>query len=160
MKLGRKWGVGTLLGDPCIPHLQYWLRYYPHYHCLASFQAIPSSSFWWLAACKMEGESLEGVMCMTSGRYEGRYEGGWCPIIATHKPCVDQPRIYQITSCIDAVFRMLQSQAFGQDVTLCWAPPPPLMASCLPSCLPDVMHVTLSPRPFSPFLHTTSDQKL
>ena len=77
MKLGWKWGVGTLLGDPCIPHLQYWLRYYPLYHCLASFQAIPSSSFWWLAACKMEGESLEeGVMCMTCGRYEGRYEGG------------------------------------------------------------------------------------
>ena len=63
-------------------------------------------------------------------------------------------------NCIDAVFRMLQSQAFGQDVTLRRAPPPPLMASCLPSCLPDVMHVTLSPRPFSPFLHTTSDQKL
>ena len=36
-----------------------------------------------------------------------------------------------------------------------WAP---LMASCLPLCLPDVMHMTLSPRP--PFLHTASHQKL
>ena len=28
-----------------------------------------------------------------------------------------QPRVYQTTSCIDAVFRMLQSQVFGQDIT-------------------------------------------
>ena len=42
---------------------------------------------------------------------------GQCLIIATYKPCVDQPWIYQIMSCIDAVFWMLQSQAFGQDIT-------------------------------------------
>ena len=48
-------------------------------------------------------------------------------------------------------FEMLQSQVFGQDITQktsrffvrhC------MPSSCLPSCLPDVMHVTLSPRPF------------
>ena len=36
--------------------------------------------------------------------------------------------------------------------------PPPSMASCVPSCLPDVMHVTLSPRTAPSFLHTASDQ--
>ena len=30
---------------------------------------------------------------------------GWC-LIVTHKPCIDQPWIYRITSCIDAVFRV------------------------------------------------------
>ena len=33
-----------------------------------------------------------------------------------------------------------------------WAPPP--------SCLPDIMNVTFSPRPSPPFMHTASDQKL
>ena len=54
----------------------------------------------------MEGKGLgEIVMCMMSCRHEGG------------KPGVDQPRIYRITSCNDAVFRMLQSQVFGQDIT-------------------------------------------
>ena len=67
----------------------------------------------------------------------------------THKPCIDQPRIYRIMSCNNAVFQTLQC---GQDITrrtsrffvghIC--PPPP---SCLPSRLPDVMHVTHSSRP-------------
>ena len=39
------------------------------------------------------------------------------PDEVTHKLCVDQPRVYQTTSCIDAVFRMLQSQVLGQDIT-------------------------------------------
>ena len=48
------------------------------------------------------------------------------------------------TSCIDTVFRTLQSQVLGQDITRRTSrffvrhPPPPR--------LPDVMHVTLSPR--------------
>ena len=85
----------------------------------------------------------------------GRREGGRCPIVVTHKLCVDQPRVYQTTSCIDAVFRMLQSQVLGQDITgrtsrffVGHRPP-----SRLPSRLPDVTHVTLSPRPSPPFLY-------
>ena len=92
---------------------------------------------------------------MTSGRREGRREGGRCPIVLIHKLCVDQPRVYHTTSCIDAVFRMLQSQVLGQDITrrtsrffVGHGPP-----SRLPSRLPDVTHVTLSPRPSPPFLY-------
>ena len=77
------------------------------------------------------------------------------PDEVTHKLCVDQPRVYQTTSCIDAVFRMLQSQVLGQDITgrtsrffVGHRPP-----SRLPSRLPDVTHVTLSPRPSPPFLY-------
>ena len=43
-----------------------------------------------------------------------------------------------------------------QDSSSGTAPPP----SCLPSRLPDVTHVTLSPGLPPPFLHTASDQKL
>ena len=85
----------------------------------------------------------------------GRREGGRCPIVVIHKLCVDQPRVYHTTSCIDAVFRMLQSQVLGQDITrrtsrffVGHRPP-----SRLPSRLPDVTHVTLSPRPSPPFLY-------
>ena len=49
-----------------------------------------------LQYAKMEGEGLgERVTCVTSGRHEGRREGrregGRCPIVVTHKLCVDQP---------------------------------------------------------------------
>ena len=61
---------------------------------------------------------------MMSDRHEGRHEvvgggggGGGCPIVVTHEPCVDQPRIHRIMSCIDAIFQILQSQVFGQDIT-------------------------------------------
>ena len=30
-----------------------------------------------------------------------------CPIVLTHKLCIDQPRVYQTTSCIDTVFQTL-----------------------------------------------------
>ena len=40
---------------------------------------IPASSFDRLQYAKMEGEGLgERVMCVTSGKHEGRREGGWC----------------------------------------------------------------------------------
>ena len=56
-----------------------------------------------LQYAKMEREGLgERVTCMTSGRCDGRREGG--ATIVTDKLCVDQPRIYRATSCIDAVF--------------------------------------------------------
>ena len=81
--------------------------------CLASSlipRLLPPPVFDRLQCAKTEGEGLgEIVMCMTSYRHEGRHEGG--------KPGVDQPRFYRITSCNDAVFRMLQSQVFGQDIT-------------------------------------------
>ena len=41
--------------------------------------------------------------------------GGQCPIVLTRKPCVDQPRIYWIMSCIDAIFQALHSQVLEQD---------------------------------------------
>ena len=94
---------------------------------------------------------------MTSGRREGG--GARSAIVVTHKLCVDQPQVYQTTSCIDTVFRMLQSQVLGQDITgrtsrffVGHRPP-----SRLPSRLPDVTHVTLSPRPSLRF-YTASDQ--
>ena len=59
---------------------------------------------------------------------------------------VDQPQIYRIMSCIDTVFQMLQSQVFGQDNILQEGSQDPSSGTA-PSCLPDVMHVTLSPRP-------------
>ena len=62
---------------------------------------------------KWRGEGLgERVTCITSGTC--RHGGG--ATVVTHKPCIDQPQIYQIMSCIDIVFRMLQSQVFGQDI--------------------------------------------
>ena len=42
---------------------------------------------------------------------------GWCPIVVTHKLCIDQPQVYRTMSCIDVVFWMLQSQVLGQDIT-------------------------------------------
>ena len=109
------------------------------HECLASSlipRLLPPPVFDRLQCAKTEGEGLgEIVMCMTSCRHEGRHEGG--------KPGVDQPRIYRITSCNDAVFRTLQSQVFYKmNLKILHRTPPP-------SCLPDVMHVTLSPRPSS-----------
>ena len=114
-------------------------------------KSLPGSSFDRLQY-KNGGEGLgERVTCVTSGRREG----GRCLIVVIHKLCVDQPRVYHTTSCIDAVFQMLQSQVLGQDITrrtsrffVGHRPP-----SRLPSRLPDVTHVTLSPRPSPPFLY-------
>ena len=62
-----------------------------------------------------------------------------CPIVVTHEPCVDQPRVHRIMSCIDSVFQtLLMLQEGPQDSSSGTAP------SCLPSRLPDVMHMTLS----------------
>ena len=43
-----------------------------------------------------------------AGRHEGRCETIELNFV-THKPCIGQPQIYRITSCIDAVFQTLQS---------------------------------------------------
>ena len=87
---------------------------------------------------------------------------GWCQIVVTHKLCVDQPLVYWTTNCIDAVFRMLQSQVIGQDITrktsrFFVGHHPPHVYSCLPDIkhvtpgikhmIPDITHVTLSPTP-------------
>ena len=39
------------------------------------------------------------------------------PIVVTHKLCVDQPRVYRTTKCIDTVFRMTHFQVLGQNIT-------------------------------------------
>ena len=53
---------------------------------------------WWGKAWEKESR----VWCQVDVR-------GWCLMVVTHKLCVDQPQVYR-TSCIDAVFRMLQSR--------------------------------------------------
>ena len=79
------------------------------HECLASSlipRLFPPPVFDCLQCAKTEGKGLgEIVMCMMSCRHEGG------------KPGIDQPRIYRITSCNDAVFRTLQSQVFGRDIT-------------------------------------------
>ena len=76
---------------------------------------------------------------------------GQCPIVVTHKPCIDQPQFYQIMSCIDTVFRTLQSQDFGQDIRrrisrffIRYRPPRVYQMSCmwlfLPGLLPQFFH--------------------
>ena len=81
---------------------------------LASFPGRSRLQFLIASSIKTEGEGLgERVTCVMSGRREG----GRCPIVVIHKLCVDQPRVYHTTSCIDAGFRMLQSQVLGQDIT-------------------------------------------
>ena len=47
-------------------------------------------------------------------RQLGRYEGSGANHCITHKPFIDQLRIM---SCIEAVFRTLQSQVVEQDIT-------------------------------------------
>ena len=112
---------------------------------LASFPGRSRLQF--LIACSIQKRGLgEGVTCVTSGRHEGRCEG------AVPDCCSSQSlhwSVYQTTSCTDASFRMLQSQVLGQDIirrTLRFfvghGPP-----SRLPSHLPDITHVTLSPTP-------------
>ena len=64
----------------------------------------------------MEGKGLGGlVMSVTSGRK--RVDGRWCLIVVTHKLWIYWPRVFQTTSCIDAIFRTLQSQVLRQDIT-------------------------------------------
>ena len=96
----------------------YWKRPCQLYTALVNPQfyslvpsPFPPPVFDSLQYTKTEGNGLE-VTFMMAGRHKGR-----CPIVVTHKPCVDQPRIYRIMSCIDTVFRMLQSQILGQDIT-------------------------------------------
>ena len=55
---------------------------------------FPPPVFDRLQCAKTEGEGMgERVTCVTSGRREGRR----CPIVVTHKLCVDQPRVYRTT---------------------------------------------------------------
>ena len=114
------------------------------HECLASSlipRLFPPPVFDCLQCAKMEGKGLgEIVMCMMSCRHEGG------------KPGVDQPRIYRITSCNDAVFRTLVSSFWTRYYKknlkiLHRTPPPSHLPSHLLSCLPDIMHMTLSPRP-------------
>ena len=101
----------------------------------------------------------------------GMWVRGWCLLVVTHKPCVDQPWIYQITNCIMTLsfittlkhstfkfIQTLQPQVFGQDITrrtsrffIGHRPPHVYLTSCMGFFLPG-----LPP----PFLHTASDQKL
>ena len=101
----------------------------PHSHHLVHFLSVDSATslvprpfpppvFDRILYAKTEGEGLgERVTCVTSGRREGRHRGGRCPIVVTHKLCVDQPRVYRTTKCIDTVFRMTHFQVLEQNIT-------------------------------------------
>ena len=71
---------------------------------IASFPDCSCLQF--LITCSMQkwrGKAWEKrVMYMMSGRHEGGHEGsrheaikGQCLTVVTHKPCIDQPLIYQ-----------------------------------------------------------------
>ena len=121
--------------------------YWPptHWRCSLVPRPFPPPVFDSILYVKTEGEGLgERVTCMMSGWREGRHKG------AVTDCCNPQTlhRVYQTTNCIDTVFWMLQFQVLGQNITrrtsrffIRHRPP-----SCLPSRLPDVTHVTLSPR--------------
>ena len=91
----------------------------------------------------------------------------WCqrrvvPDRCNSQTCIDQPLVYQTTSCIDTVFRTLQSQVFGQDITrrtLRF-----FIRCCPPHIYPHVYLTSCTWLYFPgfppPFLHTASDQKL
>jgi len=119
-----------------------------------SILIFPPPVFDRLQYAKTEGEGLSCAWCQVDVRIDRR--GQW-PIVITHKLCIDQPRVYRTMNCIYTVFWMLQSQVLGQNITRRISRffvrhyPPPF---CLPSRLPDVTHVTLSPRPsLSVFAH-------
>ena len=82
--------------------------------CSLVSRPFPPQAFDRLQYAKTEGEGLgERVTCMTSGTC--RHEGA-VPDRCNSNFLFDQPQIYQIMSCIDTVFRTLQSQVFGQDI--------------------------------------------
>ena len=80
--------------------------------CSLVSRPFPPQAFDRLQYAKTGGEGLgERVTCMTSGTC--RHEGA-VPDRCNSNFLFDQPQIYQIMSCIDTVFRTLQSQVFGQ----------------------------------------------
>ena len=69
-------------------------------------RVFPPPVFDRLQYAKTKEEGLgDLVTCVTSGRCEA----GQCPIVVTHKLCVDQSQVYRTVSRIDAVFQTLQS---------------------------------------------------
>ena len=70
--------------------------------------------------------------------------GGRCPIVVIHKLCVDQPRVNHTTSCLlNVTVSSSWIRYYKKDLQILRRAPPP---SRLPSRLPDVTHVSLSPR--------------
>ena len=139
---------------PCTVHGFFTVSFPLSVHVLVAKQErslFPASSFWSLAVSKNRGERPGRKSHMHDVRETW---GGRCPIIVTHKPCVDQPQIYQII-VLTLFFQCCSfwTRYYKKDLKILHRAPPP-------SCLPDVVHVTLSSRPSPPFLHTASDQKL
>ena len=86
---------------------------------------------------KWRGKAREILCAVMSGKQKVDTRE-WCPIVVTHRLCVDQPRIYQTISCIVFAFWTFWSLVLGQDTRkkgfeiLCWVPPPmflPISAS-------------------------------
>ena len=90
-----------------------------------------------LAICK-NGRGAWEILCAVMSGKQRVDTREWCPIVVTHRLCVDQPRIYQTISCIVFAFCTFWSLVLGQDTRkkgleiLCRVPPPmylPISAS-------------------------------
>ena len=103
-----------------------------------------------LIACSMQKWRGKRVACMMSVDMRVDVRGAVpdrCTQCNSHKPCIDQPWIYKITSCIDTVFRTLQSQVLWQGITR--RASKIVRRASPPHVYPHVFLTTLSPSPFS-----------
>ena len=112
------------------------VRIWNHYHKCQGYwhQSLVSTT---VQYAKMEGGAWE-ILCAVMSSKQRVDTREWCPIVVTHRLCVDQPRIYQTISCIVFAFWTFWSLVLGQDTRkkgleiLCRVPPPmflPISAS-------------------------------
>ena len=133
----------------------------PHTHTREPHQTCK----YWDPYAKTEGEGLgERVTCVTSGGREVITRGGRWPIVVTQTlrwSASSLPNNEVYWHCLlNVSFKFLDKilQEWSQDSSSGTAP---LASTGIPSRLPDVTHVTLSPGPSpSVLLHTVCDQKL
>ena len=101
---------------------------------------------------KRRGKAWKKVTCVTLGRREGRHEGSgaWRRVLRSFLQYFVQEiwtvtfeRQYQYSS----LFGRLEADNAKFVSYNCRSPPPLCLPSRLPSLLPDVTHVTPSPRP-------------
>ena len=70
-----------------------------------------------LLSYEMEGEGL-GDLVTCDDCQSGRQRAyAWGVVTNHYNLCIDQPQVYQTTSCTDTAFWTLQSQFLGQDMT-------------------------------------------
>ena len=116
---------------------------------LASFPGHSRLQFLITSSMLNRGWRPERVMCMTSGRCEGRHEGAvpdkesWDP---SFKILSKTLRLKCLKDSVNTARYSVDSRLINTRFVSYkdWASPP----SCLPSRLADVMHMTLSPSRF------------